>query len=60
MTQTMQEWKNAGVGVGGLLATITLERWNVMAGAIAGTLTATYMGWKCWKDIIKPWFKKRR
>ena len=60
MTKTMQEWKNAGVGVGGLLATITLKSWNEFAAACAATLTALYMGWKCYKDIVKPWLKNRR
>ena len=60
MTKTMQEWKNAGVGVGGLLATITLKSWNEFAAACAATLTTLYMGWKCWKDIIKPWLKRVR
>lgn len=59
MKQTMQNWKDAMIGIGGCIATVTLEGWSVLASAIAGTFTSIYMGWKVWKEIVKPWIKKK-
>jgi len=59
MTTSMKEWATIGKGGAGLLATITLERWNLYMAAVAGTCTAIYMLHKVWKDILKPFCKKK-
>jgi len=56
----MKEWATIGKGGAGLLATITLERWNVVMATIAGTCTAIYMVNKVWKDVVKPRLHKRK
>ena len=59
MKTMIHNWKDAIIGTIGCIATVTLERWSVAAGATAGTLTSLYMGHKIWKEIIKPWLKKK-
>ena len=39
--------------LGGVLATITLTQYSDLMAAIAGTLTAAYMGVRLWSEIIK-------
>lgn len=55
----MKEWGTIGKGGLGFIATITLERWNLYMAAVAGTCTAIYMSHKVWKDVIKPFLKKK-
>ena len=60
MTKHMlQNWRDGIIGVVGFFATITLERWSVLASAVAGTFTSLYMGHKLWKEVVKPWIKKK-
>ena len=56
----MTQWRDISIGTGGFVATITLQKWNEIVSAIVGILTAIYMAWKVWKDIIKPWLKKHK
>lgn len=58
--RTMNDtYRDSAIGVTGFIAAITLDKWSSVASACAGTFTAIYMGCKLWKEIVKPWMKKK-
>lgn len=53
-------WRDAILGVVGVIATVTLQEWSYMMSGTAGTLTSIFVGWKIWKGIVRPWMKQKR
>ncbi len=49
--------KTTIVGVGGTMLSMTLERYSLIASAVAATGTAVYMILKC-VEILSPWAVK--
>lgn len=59
MEKNMERWGTAGKGIMGIILAISLEQWNLFMAAIAGTCTAIYMVSKVWKDVVKPYARKK-